>query len=524
MLNKSLPCFLLTVILLIQDAVAASEEPRYYNSNLLSAHNIPPEILDLPMRFFDQNLRASMLIHVEIADAEGKTMQSGRFELVSDPHGPAGVEAYIRLPEGQTLSWSKRQLENLLEDHMGLHFVSRQATHLYDENSLELISESPGETIIGFRYIPQLIFGAASMLRNANGRIILRDGEISELIISVDEPYWSGNTKIIKSETRYRLSKVPDAHGYLIDSFDLIEIENNGTTVTTRGQVITYTDEAGKPVTWKSGRLPDLPDLGNTTTIRINLDRPLPFWGKEVRKMGFQLPRTYGLQLFAHFQDETMLFTDFQVEGVDVSDFVTPDGSSTRNKTRITAVRADVWVLPFMSVNVMLGKAMTDSEITLKGGPIGVPDPDDPIFGDDILAPGELMTFTEKLDTEIAGIGGTIGFGFHNLFTALDIMYVNSITSSVSVEMDALAITPTIGYTHNPWRARFMLGGQYQEFDLIIKGQLPGIGSFEVGQALDRWTYLLGVQKEFFRNWGANLMLADGKSRRSATLLLEYRF
>ena len=102
--------------------------------------------------------------------------------------------------------------------------------------------------------------------------------------------------------------------------------------------------------------------------------------------------------------------------------------------------------------------------------------------------------FRERVDSQILGIGMTLGFGYQNVFASVDIMYVNSVTDWVDVDMDALAITPAIGYTVNSWRTRFLVGGQYQDYDLLIKGNLPGLGDFEVGQSLDKWTYVFGAQ------------------------------
>ena len=507
-------------------AVAAEtpSTPTYYNASLLSVYGVPPQVLDLPLRFFDQGLKATMYLNMTVVDREGKERTFSRLELINDPFGPAGVESYIRIPKGEEQPLPRKHLEYLLEDYMGLHFVAREASHLYDESSLRLLRETPEETVIEFRYRENLLYGPAEILSQARGTIHIENGRIDRIVVRTDQPYRMGGVQVVESESIYYLYPVPPNRGYLLKGIRITERTGEGTTYVTTGTIRDYVDREGRKIVLDTAVAEGFPASDEATMVRVNLNRKLPLWGREVRKMGFQLPKPYGISLFTHFQDELMKFTSFNLEGVDMSDFITPDGSSSLNRTVIAAVRADVWVLPFLSLNAMIGKARTDSEITLKGGPLGVPDPDDPIFSPPILAPGESITFTEKTDTDVIGFGGTLGFGYQNLFTTLDVMYVRSVTASVNIELDALAITPMIGYSVPKWRSRFMVGGQYQEYDLDIKGELPGIGRFVVGQSLDRWTYLIGAQRNFLRNWDASLMLASGESRKSATVVLGYRF
>ena len=94
----------------------------------------------------------------------------------------------------------------------------------------------------------------------------------------------------------------------------------------------------------------------------------------------------------------------------------------------------------------------------------------------------------------------------------------------VDVILDAFVVTPTFGYTFNSWRLRVLAGGQYQDYDTTIKGSAGSLGNFEVSQSTDKWAGMLGVQKEFLRNWDASLMVGKGSTRTSATLVVGYRF
>lgn len=501
--------------------------PPHYNSNILVENGISPEILDMPLRFISQGVKARMDVNITITDsASGEQLSTQDFEFIVDPFGPAGADSYFLYPKGSEFIYKKRRAKHWLEDYMGMHFVSPDATHLYDENSITLLKDDPKHTIIGFTYNKSLLYAETSDFRFSNGELHIIDGKPAFIELVNDRPYKSAGFSVQSSIMRMYLSRVADNRGYLTNKLVTIESMKDGTRHETTALVTSYTDISGNPVELKDGPLP-ISQFADTEmeSIRVKVERTLPFFGKEVRKMGYRLPKPIGVQIFAHSQTEDMEFTDFNLNGENLNDFIDPNGSSTENRTDIVAARTDIWILPFMSINAILGKAQTTSDIKLKGGAIGLPNPDDPIFGDPIIPPGQTIELpNQKTDTNVAGIGTTLGIGYGNVFASLDYMYVKSITAGVDVELDAHVYTPTVGYIINRIGLRVVVGGQYQDYETTIKGTLPGLGDFEVGQKLDKWTYLVGFQKEFLRNWEASLMLASGSSRKSATFVAGYRF
>lgn len=55
-------------------------------------------------------------------------------------------------------------------------------------------------------------------------------------------------------------------------------------------------------------------------TVKLDLHRPLPFWADEVRKMGFELPKTYGVGVIGMTQHLDMELLDISVGGISVVD------------------------------------------------------------------------------------------------------------------------------------------------------------------------------------------------------------
>jgi hypothetical protein len=239
--------------------------------------------------------------------------------------------------------------------------------------------------------------------------------------------------------------------------------------------------------------------------------RTLPFFGDRVRDMGIKLPKPVGLSLFTHQQEDLMQLGDFKIDGEPVDDIL-PDGSSnTTNTTSIVALRGDVWILPFWGFNAMIGKAVTSSDIS-----IGVSD-----FSNGNLARLEVNGMATS--STITAVGTTLAYGHKQFFTTIDAQYVSTSVSGVGVSLDALVVTPLIGLNIGDSGWRIVVGGQYQDYQRQLKGQLSDI-RFSATQTSSRWSTMVGMQKEFTDNWEASLMAQSGKTREGFTFMLGKRF
>ncbi|SBO08235.1 hypothetical protein VME0621_00327 [Vibrio mediterranei] len=239
--------------------------------------------------------------------------------------------------------------------------------------------------------------------------------------------------------------------------------------------------------------------------------RTLPFFGDRVRSVGIRLPKPIGISLFTHQQEDLMNLSDFKVDGESVGDLL-PDGASqTVNTTSIIAVRGDVWLLPFWGFNAMIGKAITTSDIS-----IGVND----LLNDNIA---KLELNGMATTSTITSIGTTLAYGHKQFFTTIDAQYVSTAVSGVGVDLDALVVTPLVGFNIGDSGWKVVVGGQYQDYQRQLKGQLADI-RFSAKQTSSRWSTMVGMQKEFSDNWEASLMAQSGKTREGVTFMLGKRF
>ncbi|MFC5081108.1 hypothetical protein VTH8203_03784 [Vibrio thalassae] len=242
-----------------------------------------------------------------------------------------------------------------------------------------------------------------------------------------------------------------------------------------------------------------------------DIGRTLPFFGDRVRTKGIKLPKPIGLSLFTHQQEDLMSLSDFEIEGESVADLL-PDGvSQTVNTTSIIALRGDVWLLPFWGFNAMIGKAVTTSDVS-----IGVND-----FYNGNLAKLELNGMATT--STITSIGTTLAYGHKQFFTTIDAQYVSTSVSGVGVSLEALVVTSLIGLNIGDSGWKIVVGGQYQDYQRQLKGQL-GDMQFSAKQTSSRWSTMVGMQKEFSENWEASLMAQSGKTREGVTFMLGKRF
>ncbi|MGR5535612.1 hypothetical protein ACPV5M_19515, partial [Vibrio mediterranei] len=117
----------------------------------------------------------------------------------------------------------------------------------------------------------------------------------------------------------------------------------------------------------------------------------------------------------------------------------------------------------------------------------------------------------------------TLAYGHKQFFTTIDAQYVSTAVSGVGVDLDALVVTPLVGFNIGDSGWKVVVGGQYQDYQRQLKGQLADI-RFSAKQTSSRWSTMVGMQKEFSDNWEASLMAQSGKTREGVTFMLGKRF
>jgi len=303
----------------------------------------------------------------------------------------------------------------------------------------------------------------------------------------------------------------------------------DGVELTLSGRVIEYRDAEGELVgVERTSPPPAAPEFADLRTVQLRLSRALPLWGDQVRQLGFELPKPYGIGLVTHLQEQEMSIDGVTVNNPDVGGgdvtFVDPAGSGTTNRAQALSVRADVWVLPFLNLDLVAGEVETESDVTLRFTPA---------FRTLVrLQTGielrEYETLPVTTTSTMLGLGLSTGFQFESLFGALSAQWATTVVNETSSELDILVATFLVGYDFGDIGLRVQTGAQYQDWDQAIRGTIPlGAGrdplEFDIDLSVDKTTFLVGLYKDIGRHWNV-VVLAGFGARDQLTTTVGYRF
>lgn len=257
-----------------------------------------------------------------------------------------------------------------------------------------------------------------------------------------------------------------------------------------------------------------------------------PLLGDEARKMGYELPNPYGINVI--YVD---MKQDVSIESIKLSPMIgnlnigknlnlTANKAKTVNTNKL--VRADIWVFPFLNVYGILGKTKGNSSANVNGTfsfPSFFPG------GKPTLIPIKDIDFTLKYEGTTYGIGTVLAAGNKNLFSLVDFNYTKTTLNIIEGEIDALVVSPKIGYNFDFYNTKnsIWIGTMYQNISQTLKGNLKDIGvnipgKFEVNQSsASPWNNVIGFRSEINKSVEFTTEVGFGK-RKSVTLSLGYRF
>jgi len=140
----------------------------------------------------------------------------------------------------------------------------------------------------------------------------------------------------------------------------------------------------------------------------------LPIWGAKVTQAGYNLPEPAGLSMQYFGQRSDLVINNLMV-GFNNGPMYDLDGLVRFDKAVATAsaltVRPDVWLLPFLDIYGILGKATASTDIGF-----GVWIPDSTGVESEVLSAGTVVEF----NTTTFGLGFTPTIGVAGGFLALD--------------------------------------------------------------------------------------------------------
>jgi hypothetical protein len=236
----------------------------------------------------------------------------------------------------------------------------------------------------------------------------------------------------------------------------------------------------------------------------------LPFLAQKVLDYGVELPRPYGVGVaFADVSQDIViedLFVGFNGSEKENFEFVSFGESGT--DIRSPQLKVDAWILPFVNVFGLLGKAKGDVAVdVLIDGNLML----DRIGSncDRLIPPLECFilrdkNFTLPIRTDVNvttyGVGTILAGGLGNWFGTVP-MTVTWSSGNAEYDGRTINITPRFGRLFNIGKLGSMaafVGATYMDSDVTVTGTYPVPGvdlgiDYTVSQTnADRWNYLVG--------------------------------
>jgi hypothetical protein len=517
-------------------------QERPVNSNFLIEHGISPRVLDAAASGFMQDGRYIQKVKLKVI--KDGVEKSYDIDLIYDPGYDEGMD--IRIVDNNE-HLSKKELRTLKKYIERSHYFSRMAKdYLYDEKTLRFVEERGDTTVLEFLYQKKNLDSYLKYIKKIKGSVYLVAGKLDKVVLKNVEPLRRGIKKYYK-EVKY--AEVKERGGYIIASIheEMQTVKGKDTTeVFIDKKTLDYSDAKGDELAWE-GKQGDYSKLYNSyDVIKVKLGGALPLLGKEAVKMGYKLPRPYGVSGFVYAHNQGMQFTGLKVsfDGgnfYDLRNLFDLDASAVTQSTFMPMVKADAWIFPFLNIMAIVGGGRND----LDGELVISQDLHD--FVDEVNEvidnlPGWIIDIPNipnlprslpvkmSIRSEIYGGGATLagGVGNFNLTVNYQLIFTKMVEAN-TVNMVNI-ITPMVGYMV-PFGVNFMLGAQGQFYNTALTGYFDLTDNngdlhrldYQVDFEPIQWNAIVGVYKNFNKHWEMSLQTGFGE-RTSVTAVFGYRF
>jgi len=530
---------IIIVILFLQIGLFAQIQP--INSNYLIENGISPRVLDMAASSFMQDGKFVENVIVKVKNNESE--KSYNVDLIFDPTYNEGMDIRAAI---NTENLDKKELKQLKKYLERSHYFSRMSRkYLYDESTLKLIKNTDNNLELEFLYQKNDIDPYLNYIKKIKGNIFIKDGLLDKVILT--------NTKALKNHiTKYtkevKFAKLASG-GYIITDVKeniTVEKRNSKTEIEIKKNTVNYSDKEGSELSWDGKNSTNNKDYKNVETIDVKLGGTLPFLGKSATKMGFKLPRPFGVATFIYAHSQNMEFTGLQVgfdggEKVDLNTLFELNNSVVTQTTYMPLFKADVWIFPFLNVMFIAGGGQNDLNGEL------IINEDKREFVNDLgnafnSLPGWLVDWPNipnipralpiktTITSEVYGGGLTLAGGIDNFNLSINyqLMFTKIVEANTTNMVNV--ITPMVGYM-TPFGVNFMLGGQGQFYNTKLSGFIEVEDTNGDMHTIDynvdfepiQCNAIVGVYKNFAKHWEMSFQAGFGQ-RTSLTAILGYRF
>jgi hypothetical protein len=561
------------ILAMLAFPVGAQDKPETpllgpINSDPLTIRGISPRVLDIALFPMSQGLYWELLMNYNAISEDG-VPQYERFRLISDPYTDYGRDLFIEFenePMGPLKAYKRS-----LEVTMGKDNFVRREDRLYSPKSFRVRDLGDGHEVVDFRFSKTRVPTSLRWLTFLAGEVHIIDGVLDRIEFRADKTIERDGVRNYDFSSTVGFGAVDEHGGYVIDWMEekfSFRFKRKMVDIHTWGQMLKYRHSDFGEITWRetpdsffadkpsanqpivaeSAEKPQIADgdvldpvvvttktreeisgeFDAAETVRLDLRRKLPFWADDVRKLGFELPKTYGVGVIGLWQNATIDLTDISVGGISVvNDIPLIDqlGSNFDSNISTLQFRGDFWILPFVNLSVLTGNLKTDTDVNLRFTPAF-----QKLYklktGDDLP---EFVQFPAATTAKTLGFGLTTGLQYENLIFSLSANYNWAVTNETESTVNALVLLGMVGYDFGDIGMQVLTGVQYQKTDQNIIGILQTDSrsnpiDFSIGIDIEETMFLLGVNKDIGRSWTLTGMGGLNGTRRQLMVQFGYRW
>ncbi|PMH43747.1 hypothetical protein BCU68_12910 [Vibrio sp. 10N.286.49.B3] len=434
-----------------------------------------------------------------------------------------------------------------IEKNTRTEYRLRDYAQSYDPSSVSAKDLDDNSAVISFNYSKYGLPQDIAYFRFMNAEITIKNNIPVGMVISNSKPFYYDNYKINSYRQDVTFQTLKNGQVIIENKQVVVSgISNNKkqqplNLALNIKPIAYYGDETGVTVLDE-----ELLSVVSDPRIReesVKLDRIFPLMGDIVRRKGIDIPLPYGISVAYRNQDMNLGFTDLNVMDLDLNDIFDPEESFATVKAESLSLRGDLYILPFWNVYGILGKVNIDANVNGKyTGAIGeeiknqlnnrVPGLGN-AFCNELSAlcnPGR-VNLPLHLEYDVLGAGTTLSVGYREFFASLNGTYsMTRLKGSDTWGDGILTVQPMIGYQLVDYRTQVFVGAEYQGLKPYMSGKLDGIEiggetfTYNVGVDLNKWAYMVGVNKQLGKHYNLTALYNKGESRNSVTLSLGYRF
>ncbi len=497
--------------------IAQNNKAQPPNSSVLSEYGLSVKLFNTMVNPMYQE-ETVFSGDLEYKIKAGSALQEFSFGFYYDPFYEYGLsfQVIIKDPAVYELMSKKSIAKKLSKDHE--KFKKMKDINVLDEDDVYVLSDNGKEAVLSFQLKKEMLPGPYKFLSNWDGKVFMEDRVVRRIELTLVEEEKINGVDLQEAKYTGYFTKI-ESGGYLLTKMvDYSKGSRKGVPeeITEILEVTDYPDidqNEFSSYQFDSGQtFKSVP----TDTIKVKMERSLPFLGNAARKAGYELPLPFGVDVFTHFQEEVLGLEEVVVNGIDLTDGLQAGNSSASTTTNLLAVKGDVWVLPFLNFTLIGGYITGKTDVSL-------------VLTDDMkellgLESNEL-NFTTTVTGPMMGAGVILAGGYKNLFATVNAMYISQYVNEANVDVNALAVTPMLGWRF-PKVINVLAGAQYQIYNSNIAGSIALEGEnldYEVTLKANEWNFLVGLQRDFSSHWNGSILLG-GQPRPQTTITLGYRF